>query len=69
MKKSKDAFGIDEYGFAEYPKKMSYVRILRLENQLKCSYCKPHKGCNSKYKDQRSWKEHRDSQYKNEAIV
>ncbi len=47
MKKAKtlrQKFGFNEYGFIDFPKKISGVQISRLiyGNDLGCSYCFPH---------------------------
>ncbi len=62
------AFGIDENGFANIPKKLSNVKIARLlhfDDVGGCPYCFPHGvdtfNC-TRYKYQRSWKKHRNTQ-------
>lgn len=66
----KDAFGVDEYGFAAVPNKISNVKISRFKNYLDmggCPFCFPHgwECTNStRGKNFRNWKHHRKSQYK-----
>ncbi|WP_159477902.1 phosphate ABC transporter substrate-binding protein [Chryseobacterium sp. 18068] len=72
MKKNKSlkqAFGINEYGLIDFPKKISNVQISRIFNgsEMGCSWCFPHgfETVNSKWsKFQRNWKKYRKTQYK-----
>jgi len=62
------AFGVNEYGFPDLPKKISGVKISRLlkGEEMGCSYCFPHgfETINSRYsKNQRNWKVQRKTQY------
>lgn len=69
-KKFKKAFGLNEHGYIDFPKKISNVKLSRIENcrlMGGCSFCFPHgiETTNSKYlKQMRSWKEYRLMQYK-----
>ncbi|GMN06308.1 hypothetical protein MTsPCn5_16970 [Croceitalea sp. MTPC5] len=70
QKKFGKAFGLNEKGLIDFPKKISSVRISRIKNVDKmggCSYCFPHgiDTTNSKHsKFTRNWKKYRLKQYK-----
>ncbi|ASV32099.1 MULTISPECIES: phosphate ABC transporter substrate-binding protein [Flavobacteriaceae] len=69
-KRFERAFGLTPEGHIDFPKKISNVRLSRIDNYLKmggCCYCFPHgiETTNSKYsKRTRNWKKHRRNQYK-----
>lgn len=69
-KKMKKAFGLNELGFIDFPKKTSNVKISRIahhEDMGGCSYCFPHgyETINSTLsKNTRSWKKNRKNQWK-----
>ena len=69
-KKYIKAFGLNEFGYIDFPKKISNIQISRIQNTDKmggCSYCFPHgiETTNSKYsKRTRNWKKYRRKQYK-----
>ncbi len=71
-KKLKKAFGVDEYGFAQLPKKISNVKISRFNNYEKmggCPFCFPHgvECVNSTARKKfKSWKYLRKHQYNTE---
>ena len=73
FKKLKKAFGINEIGMIDFPKKISNVKISRIHNTDKtggCSYCFPHgfetnNSTISKYWNNKNWKSYRKYQYKN----
>ena len=65
----KKAFGVNEYGLADLPNKISGVKISRLINGqfMGCSYCFPHglETINRKSKKlQRNWKKYRKNRWK-----
>ena len=69
FKSLRQAFGINEQGLIDFPKKISGVQVSRLQygNDLGCSYCFPHglEVLNAKEtKFQRCWKKHRKTQWK-----
>ena len=69
-RKLKKAFGLNEFGRIDYPKKISNVKISRIVNHEimgGCSYCFPHgyETTNSTLsKNTRSWKKNRKYQWK-----
>ncbi|GGG07131.1 hypothetical protein GCM10011344_04560 [Dokdonia pacifica] len=69
-KKLKEAFGLNEYGLIDFPKKISNIKISRIVNHEKmggCSYCFPHgyETVNATVgKNTRSWKNNRLKQWK-----
>ena len=69
IKKVKRAFGTDEYGFANYPTKVSNVKVSRFLNYEQmggCPYCFPHgiECSNSKWGNiEKNWKRFRKTQY------
>ncbi len=68
-KQFRDAFGLDEFGQIDVPKKISNVRIARLlvGNAMGCSYCFPHGIETSNAtanKNKRSWKLKRKTKWK-----
>lgn len=69
-KQYRKAFGLNENGAIDFPKKMSNVRISRIRNYRimgGCNFCFPHgfESINARhYKLQRSWKKHRKTQWK-----
>lgn len=70
IKTMKQIFGINEYGWVDFPKKISGIQISRIlyGNELGCSYCFPHglEVVNAKHtKLQRNWKKYRKYQWKN----
>lgn len=65
----KKAFRLNEYGFADFPTKISNVKIARLEFGIErgCSWCFPHGWETSNatlFKNRRTWKYHRAKQWK-----
>jgi len=74
IKKFKRAFGVDEYGFAQFPTKISNVKISRFKNYEKmggCPFCFPHGvECTNGtvHKRFKSWKHLRKHQY-NDTVV
>lgn len=70
-KRFKRAFGVDEYGFIDIPKKISGIKISRIIHgeESGCSYCFPHGyetiNCTI---PERSWKSHRKKQWKNNDL-
>jgi hypothetical protein len=70
QRKFKKAFGLNEEGLVDFPKKASNTKISRIKNSDKmggCTYCFPHgiETTNSKYsKFTRNWKKYRVKQYK-----
>ncbi|MET3038092.1 phosphate ABC transporter substrate-binding protein [Chryseobacterium sp. NRRL B-14859] len=70
LKTVKQTFGINEYGWIDFPKKISGTQISRILDgkALGCSYCFPHgfEVVNAKHKKyQRNWKKYRKTQWKN----
>jgi CRISPR/Cas system-associated exonuclease Cas4 (RecB family) len=67
-KQLKKAFGVNEFGVINIPKKISNVQISRLMHCKKeCSYCFPHgwEMSNSTMNNrQRNWKNHRNTRWK-----
>lgn len=69
-KKIIHAFGLNEFGLIDLPRKISNVKISRLSNleaRGGCSICFPHGvDCNnSKFlKIKKNWKKHRKHQWK-----
>ncbi|WP_025744151.1 hypothetical protein [Aquimarina pacifica] len=69
-KKLKKTFGLNEFGFVDFPKKVSNIKISRIlhhEEMGGCSYCFPHgyETINATiYKNTRSWKKNRKKQWK-----
>ncbi|MGK6343622.1 phosphate ABC transporter substrate-binding protein [Chryseobacterium sp. DT-3] len=66
----RQAFGVNEYGLIDFPKKISSIQISRLlhGDKMGCSYCFPHgfETVNSRQeKYQRNWKRYRKVHYKN----
>lgn len=64
-------YGTNEYGFSDIPEKISNIQIQRYvvagNDPSVCSRCFPHgwETPNSHYSNtQKSWKEHRKSQYR-----
>ena len=63
------AFGENEYGTADLPKKISNIAISRINNfdiMGGCSFCYPHgyETSNSHYKNmQKNWKKYKAKQY------
>jgi hypothetical protein len=69
LKSLRQAFGINEYRFIDFPEKISNVRISRIlyGDQMGCSRCFPHgyETINSKeVKFQRNWKKYRKTRWK-----
>ncbi|WP_272149268.1 phosphate ABC transporter substrate-binding protein [Tenacibaculum aiptasiae] len=70
LKRLKKVFGLNEYGFIDFPKKISNVKVSREINYVKmggCSFCFPHgfETINSTIsKNTRSWKKNRKKQWK-----
>ena len=66
------AFGLNEFGVADMPKKVSNMQISRLVYCKKeCSYCFPHgwETSNSTLKNnQRSWKQFRKTRWKARSL-
>lgn len=63
------AFGLNEFGYLDVPRKMSNVKIERLElgELMGCSWCFPHgfETTNAScFKNRKSWKFYRKKQYK-----
>ncbi len=64
------AFGTDDFGFPDLPKKMGNVavaRVAHMRDRGGCSRCFPHgfETLNSKFcKNRRSWKYHRRTRYR-----
>ncbi len=64
------AFGLTQEGHIDFPKKISNIRISRIDNYRKmggCWFCFPHgiETTNSKFsKRTRNWKKYRRNQYK-----
>lgn len=69
-RKLSKAFGVDEYGFPDIPRKASNVKISRIINSEArggCAYCFPHGvDLNNAHfiKYQRNWKKYRKFQWK-----
>ena len=69
-KKLKRAFGLNEMGLIDFPRKISNIQISRIVNHEKmggCSFCFPHgfETTNAtSAKNTRSWKNHRLKQWK-----
>ncbi|MCK8520444.1 phosphate ABC transporter substrate-binding protein [Aquimarina sp. D1M17] len=69
-KRLQKAFGANQYGFIDFPEKVSNIKISRIINYKKmggCSYCFPHGYETSNatiYKNTRSWKKNRKKQWK-----
>lgn len=66
IKALEKAFGVDEYGFVDYPVKISNVKVSRFIN-AGCPFCFPHgfeEGNSTIGKNTRSWKCNRKKQYK-----
>ena len=64
-----DYYGTNEFGFPDFPIKVSgtMIRRIKLINKGYCPYCFPHgyETPNNRYsKRQKSWKKHRKTQYK-----
>lgn len=69
FKSLRQAFGTNEYGLINFPKKISNVQISRIlyGEEMGCSRCFPHgyETINSKeIKFQRNWKKYRKTQWK-----
>ncbi|MCD1118531.1 phosphate ABC transporter substrate-binding protein [Chryseobacterium turcicum] len=69
LKSLRQAFGINECGLIDFPKKVSNVKVSRIlyGNDMGCSWCFPHgfETINSKEtKFQRNWKKYRKTQFK-----
>ncbi|PJJ62619.1 phosphate ABC transporter substrate-binding protein [Chryseobacterium geocarposphaerae] len=69
LKSLRRAFGINEQGLIDFPKKISNVQISRIlyGDEMGCSWCFPHgiETINSKeIKFQRNWKKYRKTQWK-----
>ena len=63
------AFGLNELGYVDFPRKISNVKIARIElgEIMGCSWCFPHgfETINSSYyKHRKNWKFHRKKQFK-----
>lgn len=63
------AFGLNEFGEVDFPRKISNIKISRLEfgTFMGCSWCFPHgyETINSTIsKNRKSWKFHRKKQYR-----
>lgn len=62
------AFGLNEEGLVDFPRKMSNVRIARIElgDFLGCAWCFPHQLCTGSSRGERirNWKAFRKKQYK-----
>lgn len=70
MKSLTKAFGLNEFGIVDIPKKISNVKVSRFLHgeERGCTYCFPHgiETNNSTEKNkQRSWKKSRKTKYKN----
>jgi hypothetical protein len=69
-KRHKKAWGIDEYGYIDVPKRVSNIKISRIDNtdaRGGCSYCFPHgfeTNNNKWFKDLKCWKRYRKKQYR-----
>jgi hypothetical protein len=69
-KRMQQAFGKDDFGIAVLPKKLSNVKVSRINNfdlMGGCPFCFPHgiECINSKFSNQnRSWKRYRRTQWK-----
>ena len=69
-KKIMKAFGINEFDLIDFPKKISNVKISRIQNSEDrggCTICFPHgfETTNSAISNsQRNWKKHRKHQWK-----
>lgn len=69
-KQFKKAFGLNEMGLIDFPKKISNVKISRITYHKKmggCSYCFPHGYETSNatlFKNTKSWKNNRLRQWK-----
>ncbi|NJB82070.1 phosphate ABC transporter substrate-binding protein [Wenyingzhuangia aestuarii] len=69
-KKFRKAFGVNEFGLIDFPRKFSNVKISRISNFEKmggCPFCFPHgiETCNSTtHKNKRNWKNSRFKQWK-----
>ncbi|MEH0153120.1 hypothetical protein V6R21_03180 [Limibacter armeniacum] len=64
-----NAFGENEFGFADFPSKISNVKVSRLElgELMGCSFCFPHgfETINATLnKNKQSWKFYRKKQYR-----
>lgn len=69
QKRSKKAFGVNEYGFVNYPPKVSNVKVARVLYGIErgCEYCFPHgfETTNATVaKNRRSWKFYRKYQWR-----
>jgi hypothetical protein len=65
----KRKFGVNEYGFADLPTKISGVTISRFENDMGCEFCFPHgyenyNSTESKNYRDTNWKRYRPTQWK-----
>ena len=68
------AFGLNEFGQVDFPRKISNVKLSRLEwgNEMGCSFCFPYgfETTNATIdKNTRSWKRNRKSQYKSKGAI
>jgi len=69
-RKLEKAFGLNEFGMVDFPKKISGTQTSRIVigNIMGCSFCFPHgyEVVNARwYKIQRCWKSQRKTQWKN----
>ncbi len=71
-KRFEKKFGTNEFGLIDFPKKISSIKISRIQNHQKmggCSFCFPHgyETINAtSLKNTRSWKKNRARQWKND---
>jgi len=69
IKALRQTFGINEYGWIDFPGKISGVQVSRIlyGDEMGCSRCFPHgfEVVNAKHgKFQRNWKKYRKAQWK-----
>lgn len=68
----KKAFGLNEFGLIDTPRKISNIRISRLKfgELMGCSWCFPHgfeTSNSTMFKNRRNWKYYRKTQYRNKS--
>lgn len=70
IKRLQRAFGRNDYGFADIPKKISGTQISRIQigDDMGCSYCFPH-GYETINRTipERNWKSQRKTQWKQKS--
>jgi len=69
FRRFKRAFGLDEYGFVDFPKKISGTQLSRINigEEMGCSWCFPHGYETVNYTvPERNWKSQRKTQWKQE---